>query len=354
MGSRKESETSSRKDEQIKICLEEDVKYDNISNGYKWIELEPSLLSELSLEEIDLSTSLLGKKISFPLIISGMTGGSVQGKKYNEIIAEICDEYNIGMGVGSQRAAIENPSLSNTYQVRHLAPDIPLIANLGIAQFIDGYGEKEAQQAIEMIDGDALAIHVNPLQELIQKEGQKKLSGSRNQLSKIMENLEIPVIIKGVGRGVSKNDANFFAQLKPYAIDVAGAGGSNWAKIEYFRNPELKYLSSDFINWGINTALSMHNVGRKTRRLNTKLIASGGMWSGIDAVKALILGANYVGFALPVLQAIAKGGKEELRSFISSYIFEMKTTLAFIGKQNLESLKEKRHLIIGKVYNISD
>ncbi|MCG3225346.1 MAG: type 2 isopentenyl-diphosphate Delta-isomerase [Candidatus Heimdallarchaeota archaeon] len=354
MSSRKEEDISSRKDEQIKICLENDVVYENVSNGYKKIRFEPTLLSELSIDDIDLSTSLLGKKIDYPLIVSGMTGGSTKGQKYNEIIAEVCSEFNIAMGVGSQRAAIENPALSETYRVRSLAPTIPLFANLGIAQFIEGYGVKEAQQAIDMIEGDALAIHINPMQELIQKEENEKLTSSKVQLFNLIEDFDKPVIIKGVGRGISKNDASFFTELNPFAIDVAGAGGTNWAKIESYRNSELKYLSSEFLNWGINTARSVNNVRSYTRKTNVKIIASGGMWSGIDAVKALILSADYVAFALPVLKAIAKGGKDELRSFLSSYIFEMKATLAFIGRKNLKNLREKGHLLIGRYFKFSD
>ncbi|MCG3216170.1 MAG: type 2 isopentenyl-diphosphate Delta-isomerase [Candidatus Heimdallarchaeota archaeon] len=346
--------TSSRKDEHIKICLEKDVQFDNRSNGFKYLELYPSLLIKYHPDDIDLSSTILGKKIDYPVLISGMTGGSSQGKKYNEVFAKICSEFNIGMGVGSQRAAIELPTLSNTFKVRHIASDIPLIANLGIAQFLSGYGIKEAETAVNMIDADALAIHINPMQELLQKEGDKNLVRILPKLSEITNQFSTPIIIKGVGTGLSKDDAELLSSLNIYAIDVAGVGGTNWSKIESYRNPELKHISSEFLNWGINTGLSIANTEIGTKGSNIKIIASGGIWSGMDAVKSFLVGADYVALALPILKAAAKGGIEELRKFLTSYIFEMKTTMAMIGAENIEILKKRRHKFIGREYILSD
>jgi len=342
----RKSNTSSRKDDHIKICLEEDITYDKLTTGLDNIKLEPTLLVEISPEDVNLNTTIVGKKIDFPIIISSMTGGSEKSKKYNEIIAEVCSELNIGMGVGSQRAAIENPDLSNTYKVRHLAETIPLFANLGIAQFIKGYGIKEAVAALEMIEADALFIHLNPLQEFIQKEGDRNLVESRNKILEIIKDFTAPIIIKGIGSGISKQDATFFAKQKIYAIDISGAGGTNWIKIEIFRNPMYKNLSTKFLNWGIPTTLSLLNVLEATKNTKIKIIASGGVWSGLDAVKSLLLGANYVAFALPVLQAIGRGGIDELRNFLSSYVFEMKTVMAMLGIENLEKMEKIRQEII--------
>ncbi|MFW9852779.1 MAG: type 2 isopentenyl-diphosphate Delta-isomerase [Candidatus Thorarchaeota archaeon] len=340
------SDTSSRKDDHIKICLEEDVLYENLTTGFDNIKLEPSILVEVLPENVNLSSSIVGKKIDFPIIISSMTGGSEKSKKYNEIIGEVCNELNIGMGVGSQRAAIENPDLAHTYNIRYLAEDIPLFANLGIAQFIKGYGIKEAVEAVEMIEADGLFIHLNPLQEFVQKEGDKNLIESRIKLVEIIKDFRTPIIIKGVGSGISEQDANFFAKQDIYAIDVSGAGGTNWIKIEKYRNPAYKNLSSKFINWGIPTALSLLNVVEATKNTKIKTISSGGVWNGIDAIKSLLLGADYVAFALPVLKAIAKGGVEELMNFINSYVFEMKTVMAMIGIKNLKEMKKIRQDII--------
>jgi isopentenyl-diphosphate delta-isomerase len=301
----------------------------------------------LSPSDVSLKSSIIGKTIDYPLIISGMTGGTLKGQRFNEIIAEVCDELNIGMGVGSQRAAIENPDLISTYVVRHKAPDIPLFANLGIAQFLDGYNNKEVEQAIQMIDADAIAIHLNPLQEFTQKEGDKTFSNTKDKLSEIIKDCSHPIIIKGVGRGISKADARFLAKEEVYAIDVAGAGGTNWVRIETYRNPDLYKLSQEFIDWGIPTALSLMNVVEETKDNNTKIIASGGIWNGLDATKALLLGADYVAFALPVLKTIAKGGVEELRNYLYSYTFELKTSMAMLGIKNLQELENAKKKILG-------
>jgi isopentenyl-diphosphate delta-isomerase len=339
--------TSSRKDDHIQICLEKDVVYDTIPHGFDSLKLEPTLLVNLSPADVILESSLFGKTIDYPLIISGMTGGSLKGQRFNEIIAEVCRELNIGMGVGSQRAAIENSDLVSTYVVRHKAPEIPLLANLGIAQFLNGYGNKEIEEAIQMIEADAIAIHLNPLQEFTQKEGNKVLFNTKEKISEIIKECSYPIIIKGVGRGISKIDAKFLTKQNIYAIDVAGAGGTNWVKIETYRNPKLSKLSQEFINWGIPTALSLMNVVEETKDKETKIIASGGIWNGLDATKALLLGADYVAFALPVLKSIAKGGIEELRNYLYSYTFELKTTFAMLGIRNFQELKEARKKILG-------
>lgn len=361
MNSVEKSGTSQRKDDHLKICIEQNVTYDSISSGFEIVHLRmDSLIQIKDFDEIDLSTEFLGKKIDYPIIISGMTGGSKLGQKYNKIIAEVCQEKNIAMGVGSQRAAIEQSELAETFQVREEAPDIPLIANLGIAQFIDNYSIKEADQAIDMIEADALAVHINPLQELIQKEGNRKLSNTFNALKNLSESFEHPLIIKGVGSGFTSMDMLLLHKLKFYALDISGAGGTNWKKIEALRNPHLSYLSESFLNVGIPTLKSLKNaleylnlgapsfrnlirLARKSQPEIKKFIVSGGIWSGLDAAKALLHHGNYVAFAYPALRAVAKGGKAELSSFLDSYIFEMKTVMSTLGFDSLEKARSEGH-----------
>ncbi len=341
--------TSSRKDDHILLCLESDVQYSGITNGFDDIIIEPTLLTQFSSEEVDLSTTFLSKEVNYPIIVSGMTGGSENGRVFNESVARICSEFNIGMGVGSQRAAIEEPKLVDTYKVRHIAPNIPLIANLGIAQFIQGYDHVQAQKAITMIGADALAIHINPLQEFVQGEGDKNQSKALKKIVDLKQELDSPIIIKGVGTGLTKEDAKTLTQLKIYALDVAGAGGTNWSRIEYYRNKEVKYLSDKFLNWGISTKNSLLNAVELAENKSVKLIASGGVWCGFDAVKALLLGADYVGLALPILRSIGKGGIDDCRKFLSTYILEMKAVLAMLNISNLEELKKERHKILDKI-----
>lgn len=371
MNSVEKSETSPRKDDHLRLCIEEDVTYDTITTGFEIVRLKiNSVIRTENFDDIDLSTDFLGKTITYPIIISGMTGGSKLGQKYNKIIAEVCQEKNIAMGVGSQRAAFENPELAKTFQVRDKAPNIPLIANLGIAQFLEGYGLKEAELAIEMINANALAVHINPMQELIQKEGTRKFSAIFDALENLSVSLKSPLIVKGVGSGFSHNDMLLLHKLKFYALDIAGAGGTNWKKIETARNPNLNYLSDSFLNLGVPTLISLKEarnylnfgypsirnfirLARKSPVDIKKTIVSGGIWSGLDAIKALVFGGNYVAFALPALRAVAKGGKEELISYLNSYIFEMKTVMSILGFNNLETLRKKGHnafWIDGKEY----
>ncbi|MCK4845311.1 MAG: type 2 isopentenyl-diphosphate Delta-isomerase, partial [Candidatus Heimdallarchaeota archaeon] len=231
------SDISRRKEEHIRICLENNVVYDRMSNGLEKVQIRPSSFEELSVNDINLETKFLNKTINFPLLISGITGGSKKGKEINEIIGKICQEFFIGMGVGSQRAAIENPELVSTYQVRHIASDIPLLANIGIGQLIDEYDVNDAENAITMIKADGLALHVNIQQEFLQSEGDKDFSNLKKSISQLIKESKYPLIIKGVGSGISKKDAEYLMSLNIYAVDVAGAGGTNWAKIETYRNP---------------------------------------------------------------------------------------------------------------------
>jgi len=342
------SNTSFRKDDHLKICIENNVKYENVSSGFDNYIIRPNILTEITPEDVDLSTTFLDKSMDSPLLIAGMTGGSEKGKEINKIIATVCAEFNIGMGVGSQRAAIENPSLIDSFQVRDKAENIPLLANLGIAQFSSGYSVKEVEKAIEMINADGLAIHVNPLQEFIQYDGNKNLINIKQSLIKLVSGCKCPIIVKSVGTGFSKEDMKFLSSLNINAIDIAGAGGTNWKKIEMYRNPSLSDLSSTLINWGIPTADCLVNAVEVISDSSKKIIASGGIWSGMDAVKALILGADYVAFALPALLAINKDSEAGLRKFIHNYILEMKIVLTMLDITKLEELRKKKNLLMRK------
>lgn len=340
---------SSRKDEHILLCLEKDVQYKGITNGFDEIKLFPSILTNYTPNEINLSANFLKKEVALPIIVSGMTGGSNNGKVFNESIARICSEFKIGMGVGSQRAAIENSELINTYEVRHIAPNIPLIANLGIAQLAHRQAYDNAIKAVEMINADALAIHINPLQEIIQTEGDRVQINIVEIIEELKKNFELPIIIKGVGTGLSKEDAKILTELDIYAIDIAGAGGTNWSKIEYYRNKDVQFLSEKFLNWGISTKTSLINTVAHAQQNNVKVIASGGIWCGLDAVKALLLGADYVALALPILRAIGKGGIEECRNFLSNYVLEMRSVMTMLNIKDLNELKKERHKILDKI-----
>jgi len=341
---RMHNKTSPRKDEHLKICNELDVNYDLISPGFEKISIteELSNFSDVTPDIVNLEASLFGKKIDFPLIISGITGGSEEGKKINKSIAKVCDKFNIAMGVGSQRAAIEEPQLASTYQVREYAPNIPLIGNLGVAQLLDKTNGEKVKLAVEMIDADALALHINPLQEYVQYEGDKQLSNIISPLESIIQESNYPIIIKGVGFGFSLNDMKIIGKLGAKYVDIAGAGGTNWTKIEFYRHKKEFSFSNEFVNLGISTVESLKNAVFVQQSFPYKIIASGGIWSGINAVKALLLGADYIGFALPIVKAYYNKGEEGIESFLSVFLIEMKIVLAMMGIKNIKQLNERK------------
>lgn len=345
----KSKKLSRRKDEHIELCLSSDIQYKSLLTGLEEIKLSPNLLLDYSFTDIDLSSSMLKKPLAAPLIVSGMTGGTNKGKDINQTIAKVCNKIGIAMGVGSQRVALENKNLAHTFDVRQLAPDIPLFGNLGIVQCKNFERTNVLEEAIQMINADALALHVNPLQEFVQKEGKYDQFSIKLLLRKIVEENNFPMIIKGVGMGLNKKDAEYIVKLNPYAIDVAGAGGTNWTKIEFLRNKEARYFSEQLLEWGISTKQSIINTleAKKDiqKQTNTLVIASGGVWSGMDAIKSLLLGADYVGFALPALRAVMKG-EEELVLFLETFLKEMKIVMAMLNVKNIKELKMKREKIL--------
>ncbi len=337
------SNIEERKDEHLRICKDLDVSYTTKTNGFEKINLEPSLFPQINPNSIKLQTTFLGKKIEAPLIIAAITGGTTKGREINQQIAAVCEEFQIAMGVGSQRIAIENKAVANTFEVREQAPTIPLLANLGIAQFVNGYGVKEFEKSVSMIQADGIAIHINPLQEFIQKEGDRSFTLSKEKIQTIIESTNTPIVIKGVGTGLTKADAEFlFTQQKIYAVDIAGAGGTNWSKIEKLRHSEFKDFSQDLLELGISTFQSLQYATKVNSSDKPKIIASGGIWNGVDAVKALLCGADYVAFALPALKALLNQGKDGLRKYIECYIEEMRITLSLLNKGDLKCLKKRK------------
>ena len=256
--------TSSRKLDHVRICLTKDVQFLQKKTGFQDIELIHNAMPEIDLKDVKTDTLFFGKKIAAPLLIAGMTGGHPTATRINEILAKAAQQTKIGMGVGSQRAAIEDPSLSHSYSVvRKVAPDIPIIANLGGPQLSKGYGIKEARKAVEMIEADALAIHLNPLQEAVQREGETNTKGILARISEVASQLEVPVIVKETGCGIAYEQACLLAENKIKGVDVGGAGGTSWSAVEAFRelgqNPaeDETHLGFTFRDWGIPTAASV-------------------------------------------------------------------------------------------------
>ncbi len=296
----------SRKNDHIRINLEEDVR-SGLTTGLERYRLTHEALPEISLADVDLGLLLFGKRLQAPLLISSMTGGTPEAALLNRRLAEAAQETGIAMGLGSQRAAIEHPELAGTFSVaREAAPDALLFANLGAVQLVHGYGLEECRRAVEMIEADALILHLNPLQEAVQHGGDTDFRGLAEAIAGVCAALETPVIVKEVGWGISERTARLLAEAGVSAIDVAGAGGTSWSQVEMHRAPDAftRSLAAAFADWGIPTAESIRNVRRAAPQV--PVFASGGLRNGVEVAKALALGATMGGMAGFFLRAAAK------------------------------------------------
>ncbi len=331
--------TVQRKAEHIRICLESDVQFRTQGSGFDSYQFTHSCLPELDYQEIDLTTKLLGKQLGAPILISSMTGGTVQAREINYRLAEVAQTYKLAMGVGSQRVAIERPDVADTFQVRQLAPDILLLANLGAVQLNYRYGIEQCQRAVDLLEADALILHLNPLQECIQPHGDTNFKGLLDRIATICDRLPVPVIVKEVGNGISAPMAQQLIAAGVGGIDVAGAGGTSWAKVESERAQTAlqRRLGETFADWGMPTAAciaAIHQIAP-----NIPSIASGGLRNGLDIAKAIALGADVGGLALPFLQAadISTAAVDELAQILMA---EIQTVLFCTGNANLTALRQ--------------
>jgi len=337
------SSTQTRKADHLRICLEEDVQFRTQRNGLENYRFTHCCLPELDYSDIDLKTDFFGKSLGVPLLISSMTGGTERAKTINYRLAEIAQKYGLAMGVGSQRIAVERPEVSHTFAVRSLAPDILLFANLGAVQLNYTYGLEECLRVVESLEADALILHLNPLQECIQPRGDRNFRGLLDKISKLCEMLPVPAIAKEVGNGISSDAARQLIEAGISAIDVAGAGGTSWAKVESERaeNPLQRQLGQTFADWGLPTAECL--TGIRSIYPDLPLIASGGLRTGLDAAKAIALGADLAGLAFPFLQAAAES-LEALDRLVQLLIAELTTTLFCTGNATLSELRHSNSL----------
>ncbi|MEM3695099.1 MAG: type 2 isopentenyl-diphosphate Delta-isomerase [Candidatus Bathyarchaeia archaeon] len=343
-------ETRKRKAEHIKISLNMDTQAKGITTGFEDVHLIHRALPQISKEKINLETRVFNHKFAAPIIVGAITGGTTEATKINATIAEAVEELGLGMGVGSQRAAIEDERFEETFRItRKKAPTAFLIANIGGVQLTHGYGIKEAKKAVEMIDADAIAIHLNPLQEVIQPEGQTNFEGVLEKIRQIADELDKPVIAKETGAGISAEDAKKLEDAGVEGIDVSGAGGTSFAAIEYYRAKRRhrefqQELGQVFWDWGIPTAISIIEVSQAVK---IPVIASGGIRNGIEVAKALTLGASLTSLSQPILKEAVKGVKET-KNVLQTLIEELKTTMFLIGAISVNNLKEKPVIITGK------
>jgi isopentenyl-diphosphate delta-isomerase len=335
--------TSKRKRDHIQVNLEQDVQ-SALFTGFERYRFIHQALPELNLSEIDLTTRLLGKRLQAPLVISSMTGGTERARAINENLARAAQARGIAMGLGSQRAAIEDPSLAPTYQVRHLAPDILLFANLGAIQLNYRYGVDECRRAVEMIEADALILHLNAIQEAVQWGGDTNWAGLLKKIEQVCRALPVPIIGKEVGWGISETVARQLVEAGVAAIDVAGAGGTSWSEVERHLTPDaaMKRIAGNFVDWGIPTAESLVMV--RCTAPDLPVIASGGLRTGIDAAKAVALGADAVAMASPFLKA-ATVSPEAVIAAIDEITHTLRIAMFGVGAGSITALKGTPHLV---------
>ncbi len=330
--------TETRKREHIDTVLGEDVSAKGVTTGFERFFFEHVCAPELDLDDVELSTGVLGRRLRAPLLISSMTGGTEAARHINRCLAEAAQHLGVAMGVGSQRAAIERAELADTYRVRDVAPDILLFANLGAIQLNHGYGIDQARRAVDMIGADALFLHLNPLQEAVQAGGDHDWSNLLSEIERLAGALEVPVAVKEVGHGIGPRSARQLADCGIAAIDVAGAGGTSWSEVEALRHPDRSAarVAHGFAGWGMPTALALTETANAVPEL--PIFASGGMRTGIDAAKAIRLGAALVGVAAPVL-GDATETAEAVRDHVSVLIEQLRITLFCTASANLAALR---------------
>lgn len=324
-----------RKAEHIRLALEQRMQLG--VNYFDEYHFEHAALPEIDFDDIDIGVDFLGRRLAAPLLVSSMTGGTEAAGLINRNLAAGAERTGIAVGVGSQRKALEDPAKADTFKVREVAPSVPLLANLGAVQLNYGLGARECLQAVEMIGADALILHLNPLQEAIQPEGQRNFADLLPKIGEVVRALPVPIVVKEIGCGISAATARALAGQGIRIIDTAGVGGTSWARIEAERAGDLD-LGEVFAGWGIPTPLSIREV-RSVGGLT--VIASGGLRNGIDVAKALALGADLAGMAYPFLQA-ATESPERVVEKVQRIVLELKICMFCLGVRAVAELRHAR------------
>lgn len=332
--------TQLRKLEHVKICIEQQVETGNPL----WDEatLIHQALPELSLDAIDPSCVFLGKKLSFPLVIAAMTGGCDEARDINRALASMADQKSIAFGVGSQRAMIEKPEIAATYMVRDVAPSVLLLGNIGITA-LKQYAPARIAQAMHAIGANAVCVHINPAQEIFQNEGDRDFSGCHAALEAFCKAVDLPVIAKEVGNGISRECTLRLKNAGVSAIDVGGAGGTSWVLIDSIRSGiDAAYFNT----WGIPTAASVLEA-----QVGIPVIATGGIRTGLDMAKAVALGADACGIALPFLRTLHEKGGEGVAAYIDALKADFVRAMFLTGSGTVAALKKARYIAGGRLSN---
>jgi len=338
---KQDSKISRRKKEHLDIVLNKNVSFISKTSGFEKYDFIHYALTEIDLNKIDLSTYFFNKKISFPFMISSMTGGTSEANNLNSDLAVVANELNIPIGVGSQRQAIEDSRHHTTYSViRQNAPSIPVVGNIGASEIAAAKNINKFQKLIDLIEADAFIVHLNPLQELLQHDGNTKFEGLYKNLEELVKAISVPVIVKEVGAGISKKVAKRLLDIGVKGIDTAGAGGTSWAGIEIIRSN--RSLDNPFWDWGLPTSYCIRQIHKLKKEYKFSLIASGGIKNGFDAAKALALGADITASAKTILKILTGQGISNTIDFIIDWHETIKKIMFLTGSEKLSELNKSK------------
>jgi isopentenyl-diphosphate delta-isomerase len=334
---KKVASSASRKSDHIRINLSQNVQ-SGLPNGLERFHFPHQALPEINLTDIDTHAEFFGKRLAAPMLISSMTGGTKEAGSINRSLAEAAQSAGIAMALGSMRPALETPALAATFRVRSVAPDILLMANLGAVQLNYGYTPDHCRRAVEMAEADALILHLNPLQEALQPEGNTRFAGLLEKIEIVCRSLPVPVVVKEVGWGIGAETARLLAAAGVAAIDVAGAGGTSWSQVEKFRarNRDGAKLAALFKDWGNSTAEALVECHQASPDL--PLIASGGLRNGLDMAKCIALGADLTGVAGPLLRSAVRGPKA-VEADLQRFLTELRVAMFAVGARDLAALQ---------------
>jgi isopentenyl-diphosphate delta-isomerase len=339
------ADIATRKQNHLDLATSGDVGFRRTSTLFECLHLVHDALPELDTASLDLSATVLGKRLKAPVLIAAMTGGTERARRINRELASIAEERGYAFGLGSQRAMHRDPNALSTYAIRDVAPNALVLGNLGIVQ-ATGMSTPEIRNLVTLVGADALCVHLNPAMELIQSEGDRDFRGGIATLERLVSELGVPVVVKETGCGLSPSVAQRVRALGVRHVDVSGAGGTSWVAVETERADVAaqRSLGETFREWGIPTAASVALVAR--HGFDT-IFATGGIRSGLDIAKAIALGASAGGIARSSLQALEAGGREAALAFFEGIEAELRAAMLLVGASNLDALRAAPRLVVG-------
>jgi isopentenyl-diphosphate Delta-isomerase len=333
------SNTSKRKKEHIRLCLTDKVSFRSKTNGLDKYEFIHDALTEVDISKISFRTKLFEKQIAFPFLISCMTGGTDEAENINQRLAIIAEELKIPIGVGSQRQALENNTYYNSYKIiRRTAKSVPVLGNIGAAQVVKSKNMSDILTLIDMLEANAFVVHLNPLQELLQREGQPHFIGLLKKIEKLVKESSVPIIVKEVGSGISKDVAKKLLNVGVGGIDVAGAGGTSWAGVEIIRSNS----ENDFWDWGLPTSYCLNEIYPLKKKYKFTLIGSGGINFANDFALAFAMGSDIVASARIILQTLMKKNEKAVITLIKNWFNYLTYVMFLTGSTNLNDLKKNK------------